>query len=143
MRPRRPNAWSRRDGGDPAHQRRTDRRRAHRFGALHAAAGTGGGDQGGACDADGKQWPQADLTITANPIALDDETIVERVLLIGTRLCMPVHHVVIQDVGGRKSVALDLEVDSAMNLKSGPFDWFRPRGGHRRRGSNTALCTLG
>jgi divalent metal cation (Fe/Co/Zn/Cd) transporter len=67
----------------------------------------------------GKQWPQADLTITANPIALDDETIVERVLLIGTRLRMPVHHVVIQDVGGRKSMALDLEVDSAMNLKSG------------------------
>jgi hypothetical protein len=42
----------------------------------------------------GKQWPQADLTITANPIALDDETILERVLLIGTRLPLPVHHVV-------------------------------------------------
>jgi Cation efflux family len=43
MRPRHPNARSRRDGGDPAHQRRTDRRRSHRFGAPHAAAGTGGG----------------------------------------------------------------------------------------------------
>ena len=61
----------------------------------------------------GKQWPQADLTITANPIALDDETILERVLLIGTRLRLPVHHVVIHDMDGRKSVALDLEVEGA------------------------------
>jgi hypothetical protein len=89
------------------------------------------------------QWPQADLTITANPIALDYETIVERVLLIGTRLRLPVHHVVIQDMDGRKSVTLDLEVDSAMNLESRPFDRFGPRGGHRRRGPNTALGTLG
>jgi hypothetical protein len=51
--PRRPNAGSRVDGGDPAsHQLRRDRRRAHRFGAPHAAAGTGGGDKGGACDAE-------------------------------------------------------------------------------------------
>jgi hypothetical protein len=91
----------------------------------------------------GKQWPQADLTISANPIPLDDETILERVLLNGTRLRLPVHHVVIQDMDGRKSVALDLEVDSAMNLESRPFDRFRPRGGHRRRGPKTALGTLG
>ena len=51
--PRRPNARSRGDGGDPAsHQLRRDRRRAHRFGAPHAAAGTGSGDKGGACDAE-------------------------------------------------------------------------------------------
>lgn len=62
----------------------------------------------------GKQRPQADLTITANPIALDDEPIVERVRLIGTRLRLPVHDVVIQDVGGRKSVAFDLDVHSAL-----------------------------
>jgi hypothetical protein len=74
----------------------------------------------------GKQWPQADLTITANPIALDDETIFEQVLLNGTRLRLPAHHVVIQDMGGRKSVALDLEVDGAKNLESRPFDRFGP-----------------
>ena len=56
------------------------------------------------------------MTITANPLALDDETILERVLLIATRRRLPVHHVTIQDIEGRKSVALDLEVDGAMSL---------------------------
>jgi cation diffusion facilitator family transporter len=65
-----------------------------------------------------QRWPQADLTITADPIALDDETILERVLLTATRRRLPVHHVTIQDVGGRKSVALDLEVDGAMTLSA-------------------------
>jgi cation diffusion facilitator family transporter len=62
------------------------------------------------------RWPQAELTITANPLALDDETILERVLVIAARRGLPVHHVTIQDIEGRKSVALDLEVDGAMSL---------------------------
>jgi cation diffusion facilitator family transporter len=64
----------------------------------------------------GQRWPQADLTITANPVALDDETVLERVHLIAARSRLPVHHVTIQEIGGRRSVALDLEVDSAMTL---------------------------
>jgi cation diffusion facilitator family transporter len=63
-----------------------------------------------------QRWPQADLTITANPLALDDETILERVLLIATRRRLPVHHITIQDVAKQKSVALDLEVDGRMSL---------------------------
>ena len=63
-----------------------------------------------------RQWPQSDLTITANPIALDDETILERVLLMALRRRLPVHHVTIQEIDGRKSVALDLEVEGAMTL---------------------------
>src|SRR5271166_2909895 len=39
-----------------------------------------------------RRWPQADVTLTANPLALDDETILERVLLIATRRGLPVHH---------------------------------------------------
>ena len=66
----------------------------------------------------GQRWPQADLTITANPIALDDETILERVQLTAMRRRLPVHHVTIQDIDGRKSVALDLEVDGAMSLSA-------------------------
>ena len=61
-------------------------------------------------------WPQAEVTITANPLALNDETILESVLLIAARRRLPVHHVTIQDIEGRKSVALDLEVDGAMSL---------------------------
>ena len=56
------------------------------------------------------------MTITANPLKLDDETILERVLVIAARRGLPVHHVVIQDIEGRKTVALDLEVDGAMAL---------------------------
>jgi cation diffusion facilitator family transporter len=63
-----------------------------------------------------RRWPQADLTITANPLALNDETILERVLVIAARRGLPVHHVTIQDIEGRKSVALDLEVDGSMAL---------------------------
>src|SRR5580658_10901646 len=63
-----------------------------------------------------RKWPQAELTITANPLALNNETIRERVLVIAARRGLPVHHVTIQDIEGRKSVALDLEVDGGMSL---------------------------
>jgi cation diffusion facilitator family transporter len=63
-----------------------------------------------------RRWPEADLTLTANPLKLDDETILERVLVIAARRGLPVHHVTIQDIEGRRTVALDLEVDGAMSL---------------------------
>src|SRR5580658_5456559 len=63
-----------------------------------------------------RRWPEAELTLTANPLKLDDETILERVLVIAARRGLPVHHVTIQEIEGRKSVALDLEVDRAMPL---------------------------
>ena len=63
-----------------------------------------------------RRWPEAELTITANPLKLDDETILERVLVIAARRGLPVHHVTIQDIEGRKAVALDLEVDRSMSL---------------------------
>jgi cation diffusion facilitator family transporter len=63
-----------------------------------------------------RRWPEAELTLTANPLKLDDETILERVLVIAARRGLPVHHVTIQEIEGRKSVALDLEVERAMSL---------------------------
>jgi cation diffusion facilitator family transporter len=63
-----------------------------------------------------RRWPEAELIITANPLKLDDETILERVLVIAARRGLPVHHVTIQDIEGRKTVALDLEVDRLMTL---------------------------
>jgi cation diffusion facilitator family transporter len=60
--------------------------------------------------------PQAALTITANPRALDDESVLERVLLIAGRRRLPVHHVTIQEIEGRRSVSLDVEVDGRMSL---------------------------
>ena len=61
-----------------------------------------------------REAPEVDLTVTANPRALDDETVLERVLLIAARGRLAVHHVTVQDIGGVKSVSLDLEVDGRM-----------------------------
>ena len=60
--------------------------------------------------------PGTALTVTANPRVLDDETVLERVLLIAARRRVPVHHVTVQDLGGRLSVSCDLEVDGRMSL---------------------------
>lgn len=54
------------------------------------------------------------LTIATAPRALDDETVIERVMLAAARRHLPVHHVTVQQVGGRFVVGLDLEVDGAM-----------------------------
>ena len=63
-----------------------------------------------------RQWPRMKLTIAANPLALDDETVMQRVLLTAARRRLFVHHVTIQRVGARIAVSLDLEVDGAMAL---------------------------
>jgi cation diffusion facilitator family transporter len=62
------------------------------------------------------EWPQTALTLTANPVALDDESLLERVQLIATRLRFAVHHITIQEVDGRKCVSLDMEVDGRLSL---------------------------
>jgi cation diffusion facilitator family transporter len=63
-----------------------------------------------------KEIEGASVVVTADPVTLDDETVLERVLLIAARRRVPVHHVTVQDVGGRRSVSLDIEVDSRMSL---------------------------
>ncbi len=63
-----------------------------------------------------RRWPYVALTVTANPLALDDETVLERVLLIAGRRRLFVHHVAVQNVDERKCVTLDLEVDGRMSL---------------------------
>jgi divalent metal cation (Fe/Co/Zn/Cd) transporter len=49
-------------------------------------------------------------------VQLDDETVLERILLIAARRRVPVHHVMVQEIAGRLSVSLDLEVDGRMSL---------------------------
>ena len=60
--------------------------------------------------------PNVEVTLTANPVTLDDETLIERILLIAGRRRLFVHHLGVQNVGGRKSVTLDLEVDGGMRF---------------------------
>jgi divalent metal cation (Fe/Co/Zn/Cd) transporter len=61
-------------------------------------------------------FPGAQVTVTAAPRALDEETVLERVLLIAARRRTPVHHVTVQTIGDRLSVSLDVEVDGRMSL---------------------------
>jgi cation diffusion facilitator family transporter len=60
--------------------------------------------------------PAAELTITTEPKALDDETVRERVMVSARDLGLAIHHVAVQTVAGRLSVSVDLEVDGAMPL---------------------------
>jgi divalent metal cation (Fe/Co/Zn/Cd) transporter len=57
-------------------------------------------------------------TITANPVALDDETVMERVHLTARRHSLAVHHVTVQHLGEKLCVGLDLEVDGAMSFSA-------------------------
>lgn len=59
--------------------------------------------------------PTADVTITANPIQLDDETVFDRVMLIAARQRIGVHHLTVHSREGKLSVSLDMEVDSRMS----------------------------
>jgi cation diffusion facilitator family transporter len=63
-----------------------------------------------------RRWPRLKLTIAATSRALDDETVLERVMLIAARRRQFVHHVTIQRADGRIAVSLDLEVDGRMTL---------------------------
>jgi cation diffusion facilitator family transporter len=61
-----------------------------------------------------KEMPEVELSVTANPRALDDESLVERVLLIAARRRLAVHHITVQHVAGKASISLDLELDAQM-----------------------------
>jgi len=63
-----------------------------------------------------KRWPELDLTIAANPRALDDESLVERALVVAARRRLFIHHVAVHHVDGRLSLTLDLEVDGKMSV---------------------------
>lgn len=58
----------------------------------------------------------AEVMVQSKPVALDDETIQDRVLLVAARERAAVHHVIVHHAGERLAIALDLEVDGAMPL---------------------------
>jgi cation diffusion facilitator family transporter len=60
--------------------------------------------------------PEAEVTITTEPRALDDETVRERVMLIARNRGLAVHHVGVQAIADRLSVSTDLEVDGMLAL---------------------------
>ncbi len=60
--------------------------------------------------------PEISVTIATQPIAIDSETILERILLIAAKRHVPVHHVTVQEIDGRASISFDVELDGRMRL---------------------------
>ena len=63
-----------------------------------------------------KALNDADLTFTAVPIARDNESVRERIMVIARNSGLAVHHVTVHDLGGKLTVSIDLEVDGDMAL---------------------------
>jgi cation diffusion facilitator family transporter len=69
-------------------------------------------------DAVAKTLDDADLTFTAVPVARDNESVRERIMVIARNSGLAVHHVTVHDLGGKLTVSIDLEVDGEMALNA-------------------------
>jgi cation diffusion facilitator family transporter len=63
-----------------------------------------------------KLLDDADLTFTAVPVARDNESVRERIMVIARNSGLAIHHVTVHDLGGKLTVSIDLEVDGDMTL---------------------------
>jgi cation diffusion facilitator family transporter len=60
--------------------------------------------------------PSAEVTITTEARALDNETVGERVMVIARDMGLAIHHVAVQAIEGNLSVSADLEVEGTQHL---------------------------
>jgi len=63
-----------------------------------------------------RAMPETELNAVVSPRALDDETVLERVMVIARNRGLAVHHVTVHAIAERLSVSLDLEVDGSLTL---------------------------
>jgi cation diffusion facilitator family transporter len=64
-----------------------------------------------------QQIPGAEPTVTTDPVALDNETVLDRVMVIARNRALAVHHVTVHDLKDRLAISLDLEVDGKLSLR--------------------------
>jgi len=64
-----------------------------------------------------QQMPGAEPTVTTDPVALDNETVLDRVMVIARNRALAVHHVTVHDLKDRLAISLDLEVDGKLSLR--------------------------
>jgi cation diffusion facilitator family transporter len=69
----------------------------------------------GAAIADG--IPGAQPVVVIHPVALSNETVLDRVMVIARNRALAVHHVTVHNLKDRLTVSLDLEVDGRMSLR--------------------------
>mgnify|MGYP001244533913 CR=1 FL=1 len=73
--------------------------------------------------------PDSEFTISTTPVQIDDETVLERVMLIAARLRVPVHHVTVQNLASRLSVSFDPGARGGEPAGNGAGRGTRPAGG--------------
>jgi cation diffusion facilitator family transporter len=59
---------------------------------------------------------EADVTVSTTPIALDNESVQDRIMVIARNRGVAVHHLTVHSIGDRLAVAVDVEVDGALPL---------------------------
>ncbi len=60
--------------------------------------------------------PHAQISVSVIPRALDNETVMERVMIIARNRALAVHHVTVHAIAGKLSISLDLEIDGELSL---------------------------
>jgi cation diffusion facilitator family transporter len=60
--------------------------------------------------------PNAEIGVNVMPRALDDETVMERVMVIARNRGLAVHHVTVHAIPAGLTISLDLEVDGTLSL---------------------------
>jgi cation diffusion facilitator family transporter len=60
--------------------------------------------------------PDAQITVTTEPRALDNESVLETAMVIARNRALAVHHVTVHAIEGKLSISLDLEVDGTLSL---------------------------
>jgi cation diffusion facilitator family transporter len=63
------------------------------------------------------QIPGAEPIVTTDPVALNNETVLDRVMVIARNRALAVHHVTVHDLKDRLAISLDLEVDGKLSLR--------------------------
>lgn len=63
-----------------------------------------------------KEMPGAEPLVITEPVALSNETVLDRVMVIARNRALAVHHVTVHGIQDRLAISLDLEVDGKMTL---------------------------
>ncbi|HEY7229455.1 MAG TPA: cation-efflux pump [Pseudolabrys sp.] len=62
--------------------------------------------------------PGAQPAITTDPVALNTETVLDRIMVIARNRALAVHHVTVHELKDKLAVSLDLEVDGNLSLQA-------------------------
>jgi divalent metal cation (Fe/Co/Zn/Cd) transporter len=65
-----------------------------------------------------REMPGAEPVVMTEPVALNNETILDRVMVIARNRALAVHHVTVHELKDKLAISLDLEVDGKLSLRA-------------------------